>query len=74
MGRPVEANEGIYMLVSGRPAPDSYKHTSADNQESHAQGSGPSSGSDSLPLPPGIASPQPGLPNPGLGMTLLWVT
>lgn len=47
-----------------------------------AQGSGPPSGSDDLPLPPGIASPQtgppshprPGLPSPGLEMTLLWVT
>lgn len=74
VGTPMEANEGIHMLMSGQPTPNSYKHTSADNQESCAQGAGPSSGSDSLPLPPRIASPQPGLPNPGLEMTLLWVT
>lgn len=60
------------MLVAGGPTPSCSKHnTWADIQEHQL--------SATLrfplpPLPPGIASPQPGLPSPRLEMTLLWVT
>lgn len=60
MGTVMEADEGIYMMVGGGlalPPPNT------DLQEHPIKDSGPPSGSASLPLPPGMDSLQPALPN-----------